>query len=298
MNEQYLWDGSGETDPEIAQLEATLGRLRYRPRAKQRMRGMVFAAAAAAIVLAATGLWIFRTSVQFSSWQISGQRLRVGQQIETAGSGAVLESETTGRVEVDAGSRLRLIEPETFSLERGTIHALIWARPQTFVVETPAARTIDLGCQYTLRVERDGAGMLRVETGWVAIVRRGSESFIPAGAVCRTTPDRGPGTPWFEDASPAFAAAIQQFDSGDESALQRALNSARPRDAFSLWHLMKRVNGAERLRVFDRFSQLAHMPAGVTRAAIERGDADALDRAWEALDLGSASWWRGWERRW
>src|SRR5579884_793526 len=160
MNEQYLWDGSGETDPEIAQLEATLGRLRYRPRAKQRMRGMVFAAAAAAIVLAATGLWIFRTSVQFSSWQISGQRLRVGQQIETAGSGAVLESETTGRVEVDAGSRLRLIEPETFSLERGTIHALIWARPQTFVVETPAARTIDLGCQYTLRVERDGAGML------------------------------------------------------------------------------------------------------------------------------------------
>jgi len=121
---------------------------------------------------------------------------------------------------------------------------------------------------------------------------------LSRSAVCRTTPDRGPGTPWFEDASPAFAAAIQRLDAGDESALDAALSSARPRDAFSLWHLMKRLNGTERARVFDRFSQLAPMPAGVTRVAIERGDRGALDRAWEALDLGSAAWWRGWERRW
>jgi len=298
MNEQYLWDGTGDPDPDIAELETTLGQLQYRPRPKRRIRGMAFAAVAAALVLAAAGLWTFRTSVHFSSWEISGQRLRIGQQIETAARGAVLESEATGRVDVDPGARLRLIGAETFSLERGTIHALIWARPQTFVVETPAARTIDLGCQYTLQVGKDGAGTLRVETGWVAFVRRGSESFIPAGAVCRTTPDRGPGTPWFEDAPTAFTAATQRLDAGDESALDAALNSARPRDAFSLWHLMKRLNGAERARVFDRFSQLAPMPAEVTRAAIERGDRAALDRAWEALDLGSAVWWRGWERRW
>ena len=298
MNEQYLWDGTGETDPEIAQLEATLGQLQYRPRPKRGMRGVVFAAVAAALVLAATGLWTFGTSAHSSSWEISGERLRIGQQIETAARGAVLESETAGRVEVDPGARLRLIGAQTFSLERGTIHALIWARPQTFVVETPAARTIDLGCQYTLRVGKDGAGMLRVETGWVAFVRRGSESFIPAGAVCRTTPGRGPGTPWFEDASPAFTAAIQRLDAGDESALDAALDSARPRDAFSLWHLMKRLNGAERARVFDRFSQLAPMPPEVTRTAIERGDPAALDRAWEALDLGSTAWWRGWDRKW
>lgn len=298
MNEQYLWDGTGEPDADIARLETALGPLRYRPRPKSRKRAAVFAAVAAALVLAATGLWTFRTSVHFSSWQISGKRLRLGQQVETAGHGAVLESEATGRVEVEPGARLRLIGAETFSLERGTIHALIWARPRTFVVETPAARTIDLGCQYTLQVAQDGAGMLRVETGWVAFVRRGAESFIPAGAVCRMTPDRGPGTPWFEDASPAFVAAIQRFDAGDESALALALDSARPRDAFSLWHLMKRVNDADRARVFDRFSQLAPMPSSVTREAIERGDRDALDRAWEALDLGSAAWWRGWERRW
>lgn len=298
MNEQYLWDGTGEPDPDIAELETALGRLRYRPRAKSR-RGWVLASVAAALLL---GVWILRTQFRISSWQLSvngaSQRLRIGQPIDTKDRGAVLESEATGRVEVEPGARLRLIGAETFSLERGTIHALIWARPQTFVVETPAARTIDLGCQYTLQVAQDGAGMLRVETGWVAIVRRRSESFIPAGAVCSTTPDRGPGTPWFEDASPAFAAAIRRLDAGDETALGPALDSARPRDAFSLWHLMKRLNGAERVRVFERFSQLAPMPPSVTRAAIERGDSDALDRAWEALDLGSATWWRGWERKW
>jgi hypothetical protein len=31
MNEDYLWDKSGEPDPEIEQLENTLGRLRYKP---------------------------------------------------------------------------------------------------------------------------------------------------------------------------------------------------------------------------------------------------------------------------
>ncbi|MDT4898836.1 MAG: hypothetical protein QOH25_3913 [Acidobacteriota bacterium] len=34
MNEDYLWDKSGEPDPEIEQLENTLGRLRYKPPAE------------------------------------------------------------------------------------------------------------------------------------------------------------------------------------------------------------------------------------------------------------------------
>ena len=32
MNEEYLWDKSGEPDPEIQQLEAILGTLRYQPK--------------------------------------------------------------------------------------------------------------------------------------------------------------------------------------------------------------------------------------------------------------------------
>ncbi|PYS68960.1 MAG: hypothetical protein DMF69_18440 [Acidobacteria bacterium] len=32
MNDEYLWDKSGEPDPEVQQLEQVLGRLRYQPR--------------------------------------------------------------------------------------------------------------------------------------------------------------------------------------------------------------------------------------------------------------------------
>ncbi len=32
MNEEYLWDKSGEPDPEIQELEETLGSLRYQPK--------------------------------------------------------------------------------------------------------------------------------------------------------------------------------------------------------------------------------------------------------------------------
>ena len=32
MNENYLWDRSGEPDPEVQNLEQILGSLRYQPR--------------------------------------------------------------------------------------------------------------------------------------------------------------------------------------------------------------------------------------------------------------------------
>jgi hypothetical protein len=307
MNEQYLWDGSGESDTEIRALESSLRQFRYRQRPKRNARKVAMAAAAA-FLLAAAGLWAVRGGARASSWRLSVnggglRQLRIGQAIDTGDAArTVLEAQATGRVEVGPGSRIRLREDrrgaETFSLERGLIHARIWAPPRTFVVETPSARTIDLGCEYTLRIDRDGRGTLRVETGWVAFARRGAESFIPAGAICKTSPERGPGTPYFEDAAQGFAAAIARLDAGDRTALDVAIATARPQDAFSLWHLMMRLEGRERGRVFDRFAQLTSLPPQVTREAIERGDRQAIDEAWNALHLGSTAWWRGWERNW
>jgi hypothetical protein len=307
MNEQYLWDGWGEPDAEIRALESSLRQFRYRQRPK-RNTWRIAMAAAAALLVAAAGLWAIRGGNRASSWRLSMnggalRQLRIGQAIDTGDAvRAVLESEATGLVELGPGSRVRLMEDrrgaETFSLERGLIHARIWAPPRTFVVETPSARTIDLGCEYTLRMAKNGAGTLRVETGWVAFARRGAESFIPAGAICKTSPERGPGTPYFEDAAPGFAAAIARLDAGDLTALDAALAAARPQDAFSLWHLMTRLQSRQRGRVFDRFAQLTSLPPGVTREAIERGDRQAIDSSWDALHLGSTAWWRGWERNW
>lgn len=65
MSDDYLWDRSGEPDPEIARLERTLGQLRHQPKAlvlplARPRRSFFPALAAAAVVLLvlASGLWL------------------------------------------------------------------------------------------------------------------------------------------------------------------------------------------------------------------------------------------------
>jgi hypothetical protein len=320
MNNDYLWDRHGTPDPEITRLEELLGQFRlagqhrYSAPAKRRSQlSRWMPAVAAAVLIAGAGLAVAiynaHTPGAPTPWQLSvaggkPRAVRAGQRIVTAeGIRATMESEFTGRIDIEEDSRLRLLSSgnggQRFALDHGTIHALIWAPPAKFVVDTPAAQTVDLGCQYTLRVAKDGAGFLTVETGWVAFEWRNLESFIPAGAACTTRPGHGPDTPYFLDAPRALTAALSRFDTdGDWSALQAALPTARERDALTLWHLLERTHGTERGEVFDRFATLVTLPPGVSREAILRGDRSAFDGAWDALDLGDTSWWREWKRQW
>jgi hypothetical protein len=266
-------------------------------------------AAAVALICIALIVWRAQTIEPVTSWRLflNGQKaraIRAGQTIETQASGyATVESEFVGRVAVEPHSRLRFLSArrgeERFALDHGTIHALIWAPPTQFVVDTPAAKAVDLGCRYTLQVGSDGEGLLTVESGWVAFQWRDLESFIPAGAACRTMSGRGPGTPCFLDAPEGLTKAIRQFDlTGAAGALRMALSGARRRDALTLWHLLLRTQGPQRAEVFDRFAALVTLPPGVEGAAILRGDQNAMDAAWNALDLGPTGWWREWKRQW
>ena len=141
-----------------------------------------------------------------------------------------------GRVDVDPNTRLQLVEARgrehRMALEKGTIHAQIWAPPKFFVVDTPSAVATDLGCAYTLQVDASGAGLVRVTSGWVGFEFKGRESFIPQEAVCATRPGVGPGTPYYEDAPSGYAAALTILDFGlpgdaaRAAALQTVLSSA------------------------------------------------------------------------
>jgi hypothetical protein len=81
-------------------------------------------------------------------------------------SRASLQEDDTGRIQVDPSTRLRLLSMglglKRIALDRGTIHTYIWAPPGQFVVDTPSAVTVDLGCAYTLQVDDSGAGMVRM----------------------------------------------------------------------------------------------------------------------------------------
>ena len=149
MKDDYLWDGSGEPDPEIQKLEAALGRYRHnqpapafdrlraiRPVQQRRaffsLRWLPQLGAVAVIVLLAAAVFLVLRSRPSGnagpSWDIarlegtprvgwhaigdkSGPgKLGIGQTLVTDNfSRATITLDETGRVEVDPSSRLRLV---------------------------------------------------------------------------------------------------------------------------------------------------------------------------------------------
>jgi hypothetical protein len=190
------------------------------------------------------------------------------------------------------------------ALDRGTIHTFIWAPPGQFVVDTPSAVAVDLGCAYTLRVDDAGAGLVRTSMGWVGFKLNGRESFIPAGAACATRPNVGPGTPYFEDAPLQFRSALTRFDFEDSSSEQRnadlavVIAQSRQRDALTLWHLLARVDDSQRVIIYNHLAKLAPPPEGVTREGILTLNQRMLDLWWNELGFDDISVWRYWERSW
>jgi len=348
MNDDYLWDGSGEPDPEIQKLESTLRRYRHNQPAPDfdvaaqiqpaRQGWKIFhwrwpfqlGLAAASILILAASVFLVRQRLAGTpgpgwdvarlegtprvGWHSLGEKsaqgkLGIGQTLVTdSSSRASVSLDETGRIEVDADSRLRLVTNgrgrKRLSLERGTIHAVIWAPPGEFVVDTPSAVAVDLGCVYTLHVDDSGAGLLRTTMGWVGFKLNGHESFIPAGAVCKTRPKTGPGTPYMEDAPEALRDALSRFDFESVTPAERSalldtvLREARKEDAMTLWHLLSRVSDAERPKVYDRLAVLFSPPSGVTREGILRLDRTMMDTWWTAFGFGDIYLWRMYERDW
>ena len=331
----HLWDKSGPPDPEVEELEQSLAPLRLRaanasdelwercaprPAWRRGRRQFAWAAMAACLLVGALAVrWAAGKGGLPTAWSVTevgghvelgrrtatmAARLITGQPIRTgAGAHATIQAESIGQVEVKPDSEMTISETgensQRMTLRHGQIHALIWAPPREFVVDTPSAKAIDLGCQYDLTVDSSGNGFLRVETGWVAFQFQGKESFIPAGAACRTTASQGPGIPFFEDASAGLRAALGRFESaGGRDALMQVLDSAGGHDGLTLWHLLTHAEEGDRAAVFDRLASVVKLPANVNRELALKGDRATLDECWDALQLDSAAWWREWKRDW
>jgi hypothetical protein len=296
---ESIWSGIEHS------LDRALARASFRGRAiDARFRwtsGRVLAIAASLVLVigVAVTILLFRSSrsgwavdrlagtPRIDSEQISGEaKLKVGQWIETdRNSRARLRPGDIGEVEVEPDSRARLLKSAKdeyrLDLERGEVKAKISAPPRLFFVNTPSATAIDLGCAYTLHVDRSGSGKIAVTAGLVELVANGRKSTIPAEAECLTRPGTGPGTPYFEDASEEFKAALATLDFGGSEQrselLPTILHDARKRDSLTLWHLLARVEGNDRELVYERLAELVPPPPGVTLAGIMQLDPDMLE---------------------
>lgn len=218
-------------------------------------------------------------------------RLGVGQWLETdKNSRAQISVGDIGRVEIDPNTRVRLVETKPtehrLELAEGRLSARISAPPRLFFVDTPSGVAEDLGCAYTLEVDKAGGSLLRVTTGWVSLQLKDRESVVPAGAACATRPGIGPGTPYFEDASETFRTALSKVDFDHDSAqIKIVMANARVRDTLTLSNLLPRVSGADRELVYDRLARLVAPPVGVTREGILQLNQRMLDEWNEQLKL-------------
>lgn len=255
--------------------------------------------ALAGAVLAAALIVVFyaRTHAPIApSWEVSGvrgmSRLRPGEVFQTdASSEAQIKIANIGQLTIDPNTRIRLLRTQPdqhrIALDRGRVEATTWAPPRLFIVETPSATAVDLGCKYTLEVQDDGSSLLHVTLGLVALDGGSGETVVPAGAFCRTRSGAGPGTPFFEDSSEQFQAALAKVDGlaeGPERTqqLEIVLRESHLRDALSLWHLLPRLDRESRGLIYDRLAQLLPPPAEVTREGIVALDPAALD-AWKKV---------------
>ena len=216
----------------------------------------------------------------------STDRLAVGDLLETdAASRVRITVANIGNVEIEPNSRVKLVGTSStehrLSLELGVLQAQISAPPRLFIVDTPSAVAVDLGCEYRLEVDKAGNSRLHVTRGFVALERDSRESIVPAGAICLTKHGKGLGTPFAADTSDAFRAALQRFDfsNGGSRAVKTMLDSRSFYDMITLWHLLSRVQKSDREKVFDALSEYVKPPAEVTRDGILKLDKNML-AAW------------------
>jgi hypothetical protein len=278
MND-YLWDRSGEVDEEVRRLEELLGAFHSThatPRFRTRRSLLLFALPLAAMLVLGIALPAF-LAYRATGWRSGALTVyRAGATIH-ARAPLTIETPSIGVVDVGAGTTLHVVEKRHLALDVGTIHARTTSPPGLFIVDTPRANAIDLGCEYVLAVAKDGSGSLHVTQGWVDLTRGWTQSLVPRGASATFDKDGTLSPPVFDDAAPAFKDAVMRHD------VARIVALARTRDAFTLLNLFSRTTDEERLLVYDRLAQLVPPPPSIARESMRWWSPGVTEAWWPSV---------------
>ncbi len=299
-DEAWLFEGGPAPDSSSARIERLLALHGHpasrRVRSSWRRSPRVWLAAAA-VVLLGLALALLPGEGHRGAYVVRGpggrKVVQAGERVETLASSANIEVASIGQLDLEPGSILRVLAREPgrhrFFLERGALVARISAQPRAFQVDTPAGSSVDLGCVYRLDVDGQGLTRLSVDVGRVAFedASSGRNVYVPQGASCLARPGQGPCSPTFDDADPAWSAAVAELDfaATPQAELLRALEESS--DTLGLWHLLGAASAAVRGAAFDRLAVLVPAPPGAAREAIvtsadarSGSPAHAARRAW------------------
>lgn len=274
----YLWEKKGDGDARTRELETVLGGQKFAgmtfPAEKRTTsrRPLLLGLVAAVAALAVVGI------LRRSPPPVPGEAVIVreggversavvGEWIETRPqSPATLRlAKQIGTVDVRGGSRVRVQRvaenEQRLELERGHLHAVVTAPPRLFVVDTPSATAVDLGCEYTLEIGPDGSSRLDVISGEVMLEGAGQQTRVLDGMWAVSKKNEAPTVAFDTLSTRAFIAAVRQLDASDESTLDVLLTRAERRDAVTLFQLRARVTDSRRAKVEARLAELVPRPA-------------------------------------
>lgn len=242
---------------------------------KRAPRRWPYAVAAAVLIAIGIALFVPRPKV-----------LRNGEVVQTQRRAMRINAPSIGTIDVAPNTTLQLVEERNgryrLDLKAGEIHAKTSSPPGVFVVDTPRATAVDLGCEYTLSVSERGSGHLHVTAGWVSLRYGSLQSLVPAAATAEISADGDLTPPLFDDAPAAMKAAVRTFErERDDTSLDTILREARRRDALTLLSLFHRaVNTEQRMRIFDRLNALVPAPPDLSRDAMRDWDLNTNAQWW------------------
>ncbi len=299
MSDQYEWDKTGDATEEMNHLEGIMAHLRYdEPLAavaksnSHAKRWLAFAVAAAVVLGIGATLWLGRQATTLatngcerakegSAWSVTVLRgvprcgnesitatasLSIGTAVETdPESSAEILVANIGHVVLEPNSRMVLASSSAtehrMQLEYGIMHAQISAPPRLFLVQTPAALAVDLGCAYTLEVTPDDKTHLHVTHGYVSLENDKDTVYVPAGYRSDSFLGIGTTIPYASDAPAALVEAVRALVHAPHSEAAFAIvlgASTEPNDTLGLWHLLNHSDHCE--AATRRIQEIAQLP--------------------------------------
>ena len=291
MSDDYLWNRSGPPDPEIEKLEqllAPLGhdapldelRLRRSRRTLWIVLGAGVAVAAAVVIYialpkastACTGTSGFAFSgrggdVTCAGASVAKGVLPVGGALDTGAHEASLSIADIGHADLGTHTRVRLEETgehhHHLALDEGKLHAIVSAPPRLFEVSTKHTNVVDLGCEYTIEVDANGAGSIVVLHGKVELATgNGAIVVAPLGTHARILAGNRPGVP-HTDRNRALVTAVDAYERDAPGALAVVLAAAEPSDAITIVGLAA-IDIAHRAEILRRLAELSPPPGDIT----------------------------------
>ena len=288
-SDDYLWDRSGEPDPDVARLEGLLSPLAHDAPLRRRSRAPMIAMIAMGVAAAAAvAVWIawphgptpcvastgFKFTgrggdVQCGGASVASGELPVGGVLDTGTSEAELAIAGIGKARLGTATKVRLDGTSAtghhLTLEQGLMHARVIAPPRLFQVSTRSTEVTDLGCEYTIQIDAVGAGRIRVQTGRVELqTKSGAIVVAPRHTSTSILPGRRPGLPVVDDAAPALLGAVDAYERGDANGAERVLSAATATDAITVINLAAVLDDrARKHAVLLRLAELRPPPPGV-----------------------------------